>query len=151
MPSADPRPRHRQPPADMSVQTSLLVLGCNHIHKGAFSAGHHMRTVPVFASTVVNLRRSIQCFASLVVNTRRSIAPAAQLRRRHRGTCQFSLRDLVVQHAGHHPCWRQDTFSRAPVLLTSCACTDLRSEQLTALLSSAPCSWTSPCQGTSST
>ena len=80
----------------LSVQTSLLVLGCNRIHKGAFSAGHHMRTVPVFAS--------------LVVNPRRSIAPAAQLRRRHRRTCQFSLRDLVVQHAGHHPCWKAAHF-----------------------------------------
>ena len=28
---------------------------------------------------------------------------------------------------------RQHTFSRAPVLLTSCACTDLRNAQLTAL------------------
>jgi hypothetical protein len=92
------------------VQTSLLVLGCNRIHKGAFLAGHHMRTVPVSASPVVNTRRSIQCFASLVVNTRRSITPAAQLRRRHRGTCQFSLRDLVVQHAGHHPCWKAAHF-----------------------------------------
>ena len=92
------------------MQTSLLVLGCNRIHKGAFSAGHHIRTVPVFASLVVNPRRRIQCFASLVVNPRRSIAPAAQLRRRHRGTCQFSLRDLVVQHAGHHPCWKAAHF-----------------------------------------
>jgi hypothetical protein len=94
----------------LMVQTSLLVLGCNRIHKGAFLAGHHMRTVPVSASPVVNTRRSIQCFASLVVNTRRSITPAAQLRRRHRGTCQFSLRDLVVQHAGHHPCWKAAHF-----------------------------------------
>ena len=94
----------------LMVQTSLLVLGCNRIHKGAFLAGHHMRTVPVSASPVVNTRRSIQCFALLVVNTRRSITPAAQLRRRHRGTCQFSLRDLVVQHAGHHPCWKAAHF-----------------------------------------
>ena len=78
------------------VQTSLLVLGCNRIHKGAFSAGHRMRTVPVSASPVVN--------------TRRNITPAAQLRRRHRGTCQFSLRALVVQHAGHHPCWKAAHF-----------------------------------------
>ena len=92
------------------VQTSLLVLGCNRIHKGAFLAGHHMRTVPVSASPVVNTRRSIQCSASPVVNTRRNITPAAQLRRRHRGTCQFSLRDLVVQHAGHHPCWKAAHF-----------------------------------------
>ena len=94
----------------LMVQTSLLVLGCNRIHQGAFSAGHRMRTVPVSASPVVNTRRSIQCFALLVVNTRRSITPAAQLRRRHRGTCQFSLRDLVVQHAGHHPCWKAAHF-----------------------------------------
>ena len=94
----------------LSVQTSLLVLGCNRIHKAAFSAGHHMRTVPVFASLVVNPRRSIQCFASLVVNPRRSIAPAAQFRRRHNRTCQLSLRDLVVQHDGHHPCWKAAHF-----------------------------------------
>ena len=94
----------------LMVQTSLLVLGCNRIHKGAFSAGHRMITVPVSASPVVNTRRSIQCFASPVVNTRRNITLAAQLGRRHRGTCQFSLRALVVQHAGHHPCWKAAHF-----------------------------------------
>ena len=109
-PSADPRPRSRQPPADADGSNLSARAWLQPHTQGAFSAGHHMRTVTVSASPVVNTRRSIQCFALLVVNTRRSITPAAQLRRRHRGTCQFSLRDLVVQHAGHHPCWKAAHF-----------------------------------------
>jgi len=54
--------------------------------------------------------RTVPVFASLVVNPRRSIAPAAQFRRRHNRTCQLSLRDLVVQHDGHHPCWKAAHF-----------------------------------------
>jgi hypothetical protein len=47
---------------------------------------------------------------------------------------------------------RSHTFSRAPVLLTSCACTDLRNatygpSQRSAFVATS--SWTSPCQGTS--
>jgi hypothetical protein len=80
----------------MSMQTSLLSVDCKRICKGAFSAGHQMGTVPMFAS--------------LVVNPRRSIAPAAQLRRRYHGTCHFSSRDLAVQHGRHHPCWKAAHF-----------------------------------------
>ena len=80
----------------MSVQTSLFLVDCKRIRKGAFSAGHQMRTVPMLAS--------------LVVNPRWSIAPAAQMRRRHLGTCHLSSRDLTVEHGRHHPCWKAAHF-----------------------------------------
>jgi hypothetical protein len=54
--------------------------------------------------------RIVPMFASLVVDTLRSFALAAQLRRRHTGTCHFSLRDLAVQHGLHHPCWKAAHF-----------------------------------------
>jgi hypothetical protein len=76
--------------------TSLLLAACNRTRKGAFSAGHQMRTVPMFASPVVY--------------TRRSSALAAQLRRKYFGTRQFSSRDLAVQHDEHHPCWKAAHF-----------------------------------------
>jgi hypothetical protein len=84
--------------------TSLLLAACNRTRKGAFSAGHQMRTVPMFASPVVY--------------TRRSSALAAQLRRKYFGTRQFSSRDLAVQHDEHHPCWKAAHFlpcTRPPV------------------------------------
>jgi len=54
-----------------------------------------------------------------------------------RGTSRFNT--VYIIRVG-----RQGTFSRAPVLLTSCACTDLRSAQLTALLIAAPLSPRAP-------
>ena len=54
--------------------------------------------------------RIVPMFASLVVDTLRSFALAAQLRRRHNGTCHFSLRDLAVQHGLHHPRWKAAHF-----------------------------------------
>jgi hypothetical protein len=61
-----------------------------------------MRIVPMFASPAVHTRRNI---APPDVQTRRS-ASAAQLGRKYFGTCQFSSRDLAVQHGQHHPCWK---------------------------------------------
>jgi hypothetical protein len=55
-----------------------------------------MRTVPMFASSVVYMRRSS--------------ALATQLRRKYLGTRQFSSRDLAVQHDKHHPCWKTAHF-----------------------------------------
>ena len=80
----------------MSVRTSLLLVDCKRIRKGAFSAGHQMRTVPMFASPVVH--------------TRRSIALAAQLMRTYCGIRQFSSWDLAVQRDEHHPCWKAAHF-----------------------------------------
>jgi len=54
-----------------------------------------------------------------------------------RGTSRFNT--VYIIRVG-----RQRTFSRAPVLLTSCACTDLRSAQLTSLLSATPLSPRAP-------
>ena len=72
------------------------MVDCKRIRKGAFSAGHQMRTVPMLAL--------------LVVNPRRSTAPAAQLRRTYDGICHFFSRDLTVQHGLHHPCWKAGHF-----------------------------------------
>jgi hypothetical protein len=49
-------------------------------------------------------------YVSLVVDTRRNFALAAQLRRKYFGICQFSSRDLVVQHGRHHPCSKTSHF-----------------------------------------
>ena len=54
--------------------------------------------------------RTVPMFASPVVHTRRSFALAAQLRRKYFGICQFSSRDLAVQHGRHHPCWKAAHF-----------------------------------------
>ena len=52
----------------------------------------------------------VPMFASLVVDTRRSFALAAQLRRTYDGICHFFSRDLAVQHGLHHPCWKAGHF-----------------------------------------
>ena len=64
--------------------------------------------------------RTVPMFASPVVYTRRSSALAAQLRRKYFGICQFSSRDLAVQHGRHHPCWKAAHFlpcTRPPDIL----------------------------------
>ena len=54
--------------------------------------------------------RIVPMFASLVVDTRRSFALAAQLRRTYNGICHFFSRDLAVQHNRHHSCWKAAYF-----------------------------------------
>jgi hypothetical protein len=54
-----------------------------------------------------------------------------------RGTVRSNTIDIIRVGRNH-------TFSRTPVLLTFCAYTDLRSAQLTALLSAAPLSTRAP-------
>jgi hypothetical protein len=54
--------------------------------------------------------RIVPMFASLVVDTRRSFALSAQLRRTYNGICHFFSRDLAVQHNRHHPCWKATHF-----------------------------------------
>ena len=109
-PSADPRPRRRQPPADADGSNLSARAWLQPHTQGAFSAGHHMRTVTVSASPVVNTRRSIQCFALLAVDTRRSFALSSQSRRTYNWICHFSSRDRAVQHNRHHPCWKAAYF-----------------------------------------
>jgi hypothetical protein len=96
MPSADPRPRRMVQSTDTSVDTSPFLVPCTRIRSGAFQAGHLMRIVPMFAS--------------LVVDTRRSFSLAAQSRRTYNGICHFSSRDRSVQHNHHHPCWKAAHF-----------------------------------------
>ncbi len=81
-------------------------------------------------------------FASPAVYTRRS-ALAAQLRKLHLGIGQIFLRDMTTVMSNIRV-GRPHTFYRAHDLLMSCACTDLRSAQLTALLSAAPLSPRAP-------
>jgi hypothetical protein len=84
------------PSTDTSVDTSPFLVPCTRIRSGVFQAGHLMRIVPMFAS--------------LVVDTRRSFALAAQSRRTYNGICHFSSRDRAVQHNRHHPCWKAAHF-----------------------------------------
>ncbi len=44
------------------------------------------------------------------MDTRRRFTLSDQLRRKYFGICQFSLRDLTVQHGRHHPCWKVPHF-----------------------------------------
>ena len=81
------------PAVDTRLHLSALV-ACNRTRKGA-SAGHLMRTVPMFASPAVHTRRA---------------ASAAQLREKYFGIRQFSSRDLAVQRDEHHPCWKAAHF-----------------------------------------
>ena len=81
------------PAVDTRLHLSALV-ACNRTRKGA-SAGHLMRTVPMFASPAVHTRRA---------------ASAAQLREKYFGIRQFSSRDLAVQRDDHHPCWKAAHF-----------------------------------------
>ena len=81
-------------------------------------------------------------FASPAVYTRRS-ALAAQLRKLHLGIGQIFLRDMTTVMSNIRV-GRPHTFYRAHDLLTSCACTDLRSAQLTALLRATPLSQRHP-------
>jgi hypothetical protein len=82
--------------------TLFALVACNRTRK----AGPLMRTVPMFAGP---LMRTVPMFASPAVHTRRS-ALAAQLRRKYFGICQFSSRDLAVQHDENHPCWKTAHF-----------------------------------------
>jgi len=97
-------------PGRIRVWTPLLPRPLHPQRSGAFQAGHLMRIVPMFASLVVDTRRSLQCFASLVVDTRRSFAQAAQSRRTYNGICHFFSRDRAAQHNCHHPCWEAAYF-----------------------------------------
>ena len=97
-------------PRRIRVWIPLLPRPLHPQRSGAFQAGHLMRIVPMFASLVVDTRRSLQCFASLVVDTRRSFAQAAQSRRTYNGICHFFSRDRAAQHNCHHPCWKAAYF-----------------------------------------
>jgi hypothetical protein len=90
-------------------------------HDDIREAGVHVRTLVAAVQVgMLALVLSMQAVLRFVVGVvkrdylsfalRRSSALAAQLRRKYFGICQFSSRDLAVQHGRHHPCWKAAHF-----------------------------------------
>ena len=117
-------------PRRIRVWIPLLPRPLHPQRSGAFQAGHLMRIVPMFAS--------------LVVDTRRSFAQAAQSRRTYNGICHFFSRDRAAQHNCHHPCWEAAYFlpcTRPPDAQSSARANPLR--PLSTLRIRGPAVWTS--------